>query len=237
MKHSSVQETVEFIGTELSATLEDYLECVAMLAAGQRVVRVKDIAKSLGITMPSVSAAIVRLREKGLIDSEKYGYIELTPQGAALAERVCRKHSFLADFFHGVLRMDRKSANSEACRLEHHLSPEACRQIYRLVEFHRDQAQSETPWTGELREILDEKPLSELKEGDRAVIRRVAVEGALRKRLVEMGFRKGEKVRVVRYAPLRNPLELELKGYHISLRVEEARGIIVRQVGDEPEEE
>ncbi|TAL35001.1 MAG: metal-dependent transcriptional regulator [Spirochaetes bacterium] len=235
MKRDKRQEPEEFGSTELSPNMEDYLERIALLATRQRVVRVKDIAKSLEITMPSVSAALARLREKGLIESEKYEYIELTPQGKELADRVYRKHSFLADFFHTVLRMDRNAADSEACKLEHHLSPEACRQIFRLVEFHRDQAGSESGWTGDLRNILDEKPLSELKEGDRAVIRRVSVEGELRKRLVEMGFRKGERIRVVRYAPLRNPLELELKGYHLSLRVEEARGIMVKQVRESDE--
>jgi len=44
-----------------------------------------------------------------------------------------------------------------------------------------------------------------------------------------MGFRKGERVHLVKYAPLRDPMELEIKGYHISIRVEEARSIIARR--------
>jgi Fe2+ transport system protein FeoA len=50
----------------------------------------------------------------------------------------------------------------------------------------------------------------------------------LRKRLIDMGFRKGERITVIKYAPLRDPIELSIKDYRLSLRVEEARDIIVR---------
>ena len=61
--------------------------------------------------------------------------------------------------------------------------------------------------------------LSELKEGQSAVIDRIGGSGALRRRILEMGIIKGVRVRVEKYAPLRDPLELIVKGTHISLRV------------------
>ncbi len=76
--------------------------------------------------------------------------------------------------------------------------------------------------------------LSEIKEGQAAVIVRVGGKGAFRRRLLEMGLVKDTPVYVEKYAPLKDPLELIVKGYSISLRVEEAALITVRDVTDRP---
>ena len=65
--------------------------------------------------------------------------------------------------------------------------------------------------------------LSDLQSGQRGVIVKVAGHGGIRKRLIEMGFVRGKTVRVVRGAPLRDPVEYEIMGYRLSLRRSEAR--------------
>ena len=72
--------------------------------------------------------------------------------------------------------------------------------------------------------------LSELKEGQSAIVDRVRGDGAVRRRILEMGILKGAEVYVEKYAPLKDPLELIVKGYHISLRVKEAKQISVQKV-------
>jgi Fe2+ transport system protein FeoA len=72
--------------------------------------------------------------------------------------------------------------------------------------------------------------LSELKQGHTATIVRIGGNGMLRRRIQEMGILKGTEVYVEKYAPLRDPLELIVKGYHVSLRVEEAAQITVDDV-------
>ena len=69
--------------------------------------------------------------------------------------------------------------------------------------------------------------LSELKTGERAVVVKVYGHGSFRKRIIEMGFVKGNKVKVILNAPLRDPIEYEIIGYKISLRREEASKIEV----------
>ncbi len=64
--------------------------------------------------------------------------------------------------------------------------------------------------------------LSELKNNERAVIIKVKGRGAFRKRITEMGFIKGETVTVIKNAPLKDPIEYRIMGYHISLRRSEA---------------
>lgn len=72
--------------------------------------------------------------------------------------------------------------------------------------------------------------LSELKQGHTATVVHVGGTGILRRRLLEMGILKGTDVYVEKYAPLKDPIELIVKGYHISLRVEEASHIAVEDV-------
>ena len=72
--------------------------------------------------------------------------------------------------------------------------------------------------------------LSDLKESQSAVISKVGGTGPLRMRLLEMGILKGTEIYVEKYAPLKDPLELIVKGYHVSLRVEEAEQITVENV-------
>ena len=69
--------------------------------------------------------------------------------------------------------------------------------------------------------------LSELKTGERGVVVKVYGHGGFRKRIIEMGFVKGSKVKVILNAPLRDPIEYEIIGYKVSLRREEAAKIEV----------
>jgi Fe2+ transport system protein FeoA len=71
--------------------------------------------------------------------------------------------------------------------------------------------------------------LSEMKQGEKGVVIRVVGNGALRRRILEMGIVKGTEVFVEKYAPLKDPVELILKGFHISLRVDEAAQITVEK--------
>ena len=64
--------------------------------------------------------------------------------------------------------------------------------------------------------------LSELKTGERGVVVRVSGHGSFRKRILELGFIKGNVVKVILNAPMKDPIEYEIIGYKISLRREEA---------------
>jgi len=67
--------------------------------------------------------------------------------------------------------------------------------------------------------------LSEMKQGDRGTIVKVGGAGSFRRRLLEMGFLRGSVLTVVKYAPLKDPLEVIVGESHVSLRVEEAAQI------------
>lgn len=72
--------------------------------------------------------------------------------------------------------------------------------------------------------------LTELREGQHARIISVGGEIRLRRRILEMGLTKGSEIHVEKYAPLKDPLELVVRGNHISLRVKEAAEIAVELI-------
>lgn len=69
--------------------------------------------------------------------------------------------------------------------------------------------------------------LSDVKPGEKAKIVHVGIKGPAGRRYREMGLVRGERIKVIRVAPLGDPIEIELKGYNLSLRKEEAKLIIV----------
>lgn len=72
-----------------------------------------------------------------------------------------------------------------------------------------------------------EKILSELKLKEAGKVKRIHGEGTLHKRLLDMGIIKGTTIEVVKVAPLGDPIDIKVKGYHLSLRKEEAAQIFV----------
>ena len=75
--------------------------------------------------------------------------------------------------------------------------------------------------------------LDELKVGESAVISAVGGEGALRCRLLDMGLTPRTSVTMQKIAPMGDPVEIRVRGYELTLRVEDARKIELKEVADE----
>lgn len=74
--------------------------------------------------------------------------------------------------------------------------------------------------------------LSELKPGDKAEVTALQAGQAVRRRIMDMGLVKGTRFKVLRVAPLGDPMELFFKGLYLTMRREEAEGIHVRKIGE-----
>ncbi len=113
---------------------EDYLEQILMLLESKGYARSTDIAEALGVTKPSVSVAMKKLRENGYISMEKGGLISLTDKGFAIARRTYDRHLALTRFFISI-GVDEATARKDACKVEHDLSEETfamiCKQLDR----------------------------------------------------------------------------------------------------------
>ena len=117
---------------KLSERLEDYLETIMELEKTNKVARSKDIAEKMGVLRGTVTGALKTLADKQLINYDPYSYITLTPKGATIAEEINRRHMAIRAFLKDVLLLDPKTAEENACRMEHAMDKDA---IARLVQF------------------------------------------------------------------------------------------------------
>ena len=105
----------------LGESSEDYLEAMLRLKEKNGYIRSVDIAEHLGVTKPSVSNAIKRLKEKGYIEMNSSSFISLTETGKAIAQKVYERHTTLTNLFVS-LGVDEVTASEDACRVEHVIS-------------------------------------------------------------------------------------------------------------------
>ena len=118
--------------TNTNNSNEDYLKNILILQTRNGCVRAVDLAAELGVTKPSVSIAMKRLREKRLIYINENGHICLTAAGKAIAEEVNNKHELIRDCLVRI-GVNAVTASTEACRIEHAIGDET---YNRLKEFY-----------------------------------------------------------------------------------------------------
>ena len=118
--------------SNLSASLEDYLELICNLLETSESVKAVELARKLNVSRASVSEALSKLAEKNLIVYEGHKGITITPEGLEKAHEVISKHQALTSFFENVLGLNKTIAEETACKVEHVVSKEV---FDRLKEF------------------------------------------------------------------------------------------------------
>jgi len=241
---------------DLSASLEDYIKAIATISAEKQAARAKDISQRLGVNMSSVTGALRALADKGLVNYAPYEFVTLTEEGRAVAREVVRKHEGIRDFLVKVLAVDRETAEQDACAMEHAVSPEVLERFIQFVDYLEVCPRAGNTWVEEFgyycehpdeeedcercltlsledyrarkdRVVEDTILLNELEPGTKAKIVKVTGSGETRRRIVDMGMTPGTVVKVERIAPLGDPMEVKVKGYHLSLRMVEASTVVV----------
>ncbi len=132
--------------TWLSDSLEDYLEVILALEKQNKVARVKDIAKKIGVLRGSVTSALKKLGEKDLINYEPYSFITLTPQGTAIAREITRRHEVIKDFLINVLQIAPGKAETNACRMEHVMDKASIDRLVQFIKYIQNSAKIDTDW-------------------------------------------------------------------------------------------
>lgn len=119
----------------LTSVMEDYLEAIFDLDQDKKFVRVRDIAKKMDVKMPSVTSMLKTLNERNLVNYEKYEYVELTEQGADIGREIRQRHEIIRKFLIEILKIDFETADEDACRIEHTLSPLTLDSLSDFMEF------------------------------------------------------------------------------------------------------
>ena len=100
---------------------EMYLETILILLNRRGYVRSIDVAEEMGLSRPSVSRGMAKLRENECILMGADGMITLTEKGRAIAEKIFERHQVLSALFVS-LGVDEETATEDACRIEHVIS-------------------------------------------------------------------------------------------------------------------
>jgi DtxR family Mn-dependent transcriptional regulator len=129
-----------------TASMEDYLESIIMLREGKKTVRVSQMSKALGVKMPSVTSALMKLSEQGLVEHRRYGRVQLTPDGEKIAEDVFCRHEALHRFLAEILNVDPEIAATDACKMEHSVSPVTQERLTKFVEFVLSRPKGQPEW-------------------------------------------------------------------------------------------
>ncbi len=118
----------------MTQSLEDYLEAVGNLAQNGAIPRVKDIAKVLGLSKPSVHIALHLLEDHGMIIHEPYQDIIITEKGKEKYREIKEKHDILMDFLQKVVGVQHENVEKEACAMEHILSSETLAKMRSMIK-------------------------------------------------------------------------------------------------------
>lgn len=115
--------------TELSSSLEDYIEEMYNIYVQGERIRVKDLSDRMNVKKSSVNNAVAKLKEKNIITQEKYSDIILTPMGFEIGKQVKERHDFFYNFFTKVLGVSEENAEKDACAIEHVISDESIEKL------------------------------------------------------------------------------------------------------------
>ena len=122
---------------KLHASGEDYLETILVLQKKRSMVRSVDVARHMEVSKPSVCHAVAILRDSGLLTMDEDHFLHLTDVGREVAEQIYEKHRFFTEQLI-TAGVDPKTAEADACRIEHIISDESFDRLKEAAEQEQD---------------------------------------------------------------------------------------------------
>ena len=122
---------------KLHASGEDYLEAILMLQKKLGMVRSVDVARHMEVSKPSVCHAVATLRNGGFLTMDKDHFLHLTDVGREVAEKIYERHCFFTEQLIAA-GVDPKTAEADACRIEHIISDESFDRLKEAAEQEQD---------------------------------------------------------------------------------------------------
>ena len=122
---------------KLHASGEDYLETILVLQKKLGMVRSVDVARHMEMSKPSVCHAVATLRNGGFLTMDKDHFLHLTDVGREVAEKIHERHCFFTEQLI-TAGVDPKTAEADACRIEHIISDESFDRLKEAAEQEQD---------------------------------------------------------------------------------------------------
>jgi len=121
----------------ISSTHEMYLKVLHEARGEHGVSRVGDLARRLDVSPGTVTSVLKKLGQMHLVTHERYGLVALTPDGSGVAECVIRRYDTIRALLVEVLGVDAKTAEVDACMMEHAVSPKTVERMQDLLAKRR----------------------------------------------------------------------------------------------------
>ncbi|MHB9149290.1 MAG: metal-dependent transcriptional regulator [Thermoleophilia bacterium] len=216
--------------------VEEYLESIYKLnLRGGRVIAAR-LAEDLGVSAPTVTEMLRRLREGGYVCAEPEKDIRLTEVGVEAAEVLVRRHRLSERLLTDILGMPWSQAHEEACKFEHVISPEVEARLAKVLD-HPSTCPHGNPIPGSGGEGEELVRLSDAPVGAQGELRCVEAEDQELLSYVErLGLLPGATLEVLAYAPLEGPIEVRVGDEHVAVGLAAAERLLVRlRTFDPPE--
>ena len=120
-------------GKKLHASGEDYLEAVLVIQKKKGMVRSVDVSRHMEMSKPSVCHAAATLRDGGFLMMDEDHFLYLTDVGREVAEKIYERHCFFTEQLI-TAGVDPKTAEADACRIEHIISDESFDRLKEAAE-------------------------------------------------------------------------------------------------------
>jgi Mn-dependent DtxR family transcriptional regulator len=118
-------------GTEITSSMEDYLEMICRMLKTQEYVRISVLAEKLHVKPSSASKMVNNLKILGLVTFEKYGYIKLTEKGTVIGEYLLYRHDVIHEFL--CLVNSSESELEQVEKIEHFLDKKTIENLKKIT--------------------------------------------------------------------------------------------------------
>jgi DtxR family Mn-dependent transcriptional regulator len=217
----------------INKTTEDYLKQIFWLSRKSGKITTSAIAKSLAISSASVTDMVKKLFENGYLTYEPYYGVQLTRKGEKSALRVIRRHRLLELFLVKALEFSWDNVHEEAERLEHFMSEALEEKVDRYLGYPKyDPHGDPIPTHDGVMEEQRDCRLSELKEGESAVILRVTDSKKLLQYVKKMELALHSRVTVKSKESFDDSMTIRINGKKEQFLSREVTGsIFVKRIG------
>lgn len=133
LQQKQAKESKEFMKPVITPSGEDYLETILVLQKKLGMVRSVDVARHMEVSKPSVCHAVATLRDGGFLTMDEDHFLHLTDVGREVAEKIYERHCFFTEQLIAA-GVDPKTAEADACRIEHIISDESFSRLKEAAE-------------------------------------------------------------------------------------------------------
>jgi DtxR family Mn-dependent transcriptional regulator len=214
----------------VTQAVEDYLKAVRKLGHERSGnVAVGDIAAHLGVSAPSETGLVRKMKEMGLLHYARYGGVSLTPRGRKIALEIVRHHRLWELYLYRRLGVPLDRVDGEAERLEHVLSDDMEDLLAQALgdPTHDPHGDPIPTKSGALAPVKG-TALADLPAGKSAAVTRVSDRDTEKLRyLVSLGIVPGAKITVEERAPFGGPITVRVGTSRHAIDPELAQGVVV----------